>query len=88
MCTHTQTHTHTHTHTRLRYLTDVTLHRTTATGVHLLMARIGAIVGTYMFGQFSYADPTIPIIMVAVVMLIGTIAALPLPRTNRRTALK
>ena len=63
-------------------------HRSTAMGVHLLMARIGAIIGTNLFGEFVNVNPSVPILLVAVVFLLGGVAALPLPKTTRKTLLK
>lgn len=62
--------------------------RTTAAGIHLVAGRIGAIFGTNVFGEFVYVNPSIPIIIVVVVLLIGAVAALPLPKTTRKTQLK
>jgi len=66
-----------HTHT----------YRSTALGMHLLMARIGAIIGTNLFGEFVYISPSIPILLVASVLLVGGVAALPIPKTTRKTLL-
>ena len=62
--------------------------RTTATGTHLLMARIGAILGTNIFGLFVRVDPTIPILTVACLFFVGSVASLGLPKTTRKTLLK
>lgn len=62
--------------------------RTTANGIHLLMARIGAIIGTNIFGEFININPSVPILFVAFVLCVGGIAALPLPKTTRKTQLK
>ena len=62
--------------------------RATAAGIHLLMGRIGAIFGTNIFGAFVHVNPSIPILIVAGVLLVGGIAALPLPKTTRKTLLK
>ena len=56
-------------------------------GVLLLMARIGAIAGTNIFGQFVYVDPSIPILLVACVLCVGGLTAIPLPKTTRKTLL-
>ena len=57
--------------------------RATAAGIHLLMGRIGAIFGTNIFGAFVRVNPSIPILIVAGVLLVGGIAALPLsPRKS------
>lgn len=61
--------------------------RSTAMGVHLLMARIGAILGTNIFGEFVYVNPAIPIFLMASVLFVGGIAAIPLPKTTRKTLL-
>lgn len=71
-----------HTRTMLLYC------RTTAAGVHLVAARIGAIAGTNIFGEFVHVNPSIPIIMVVIMLIIGALAALPLPKTTRKTLLK
>jgi len=55
--------------------------------MHLLMARIGAIIGTNLFGEFVYISPSIPILLVASVLLVGGVAALPIPKTTRKTLL-
>ncbi len=65
-----------------------TLFRTTAAGIHLVAARIGAIFGTNIFGAFVLVNPNIPIFMVVAMLIIGAIAALPLPKTTRKTLLK
>ena len=56
-------------------------------GVHLLMGRIGAITGINLFGEFVNINPSIPILLVAGVLFIGGIAAIPLPKTTRKTLL-
>ena len=67
---------------------SVLMHRATAAGIHLLMGRIGAIFGTNIFGAFVRVNPSIPILIVAGVLLVGGVAALPLPKTTRKTLLK
>jgi VNT family MFS transporter (synaptic vesicle glycoprotein 2) len=62
--------------------------RSTAAGIHLLMARIGAILGTNIFGIFIRVNPFVPILLVALLLLVGGVAALILPKTTRRTLLK
>ena len=57
-------------------------------GIHLLFARIGAIIATNIFGLLLHVNPSIPILLVACVLLVGSIAALPLPKTTRKTLLK
>ena len=69
-------------------LLDFCVCRATAAGIHLLMGRIGAIFGTNIFGAFVRVNPSIPILIVAGVLLVGGIAALPLPKTTRKTLLK
>ena len=54
----------------------------------MLMGRIGAIFGTNIFGAFVRINPSIPILIVAGVLLVGGVAALPLPKTTRKTLLK
>ena len=66
---------------------SVLMYRSTAMGVHFLMGRIGAIVGTNLFGEFVYVSPSIPILLVAGVLLVGGITAIPLPKTTRKTLL-
>lgn len=66
----------------MTYGSDVSS-RSTALGVHLLMARVGAIIGTNLFGVFVYTSPSIPILLVASVLVVGALAALPLPKTTR-----
>ncbi len=53
-----------------------------------MAARIGAIIGTNIFGLFVYVNPSIPIFMVVAMLIIGALAALPLPKTTRKTLLK
>ena len=67
---------------------DFCVYRATAAGIHLLMGRIGAIFGTNIFGAFVRVNPSIPILIVAGVLLVGGVAALPLPKTTRKTLLK
>ena len=62
--------------------------RSTAAGAHFLMARIGAIVGTNIFGFFVLVNPSIPILLVASLLFIGAFAAMVLPMTTRKTLLK
>lgn len=62
--------------------------RTTAAGVHLLMARIGAIFGINIFGVFIRVNPSVPILLVASILFVGGVAALVLPKTTRKTLLK
>lgn len=62
--------------------------RSTAAGIHLLMARIGAIFGSNIFGVFIRVNPSIPILWVASLLIVGGVAALVLPKTTRRTLLK
>ena len=62
--------------------------RSTAAGIHLLCARIGAICGTNIFGAFIRVNPSVPIIFVAVVLFVGAVTALGLPKTTRKTLLK
>lgn len=62
--------------------------RATAAGIHLLMARIGAIIGTNIFGLFIRVNPSVPILLVASVLFVGGVASLGLPKTTRKTLLK
>ena len=62
--------------------------RSTAAGIHLLMARIGAIIGIIIFGLFIRVNPSVPILMVASVLFIGGMTAIGLPKTTRKTLLK
>lgn len=62
--------------------------RTTAAGVHLLMARIGVIFGINIFGVFIRVNPSVPILLVASILFVGGVAALVLPKTTRKTLLK
>ena len=62
--------------------------RSSSQGIHLLFARIGAILGTNLFGLFIHINPTIPILLVACLLLVGSLASLPLPKTTRKTVLK
>lgn len=62
--------------------------RSTAAGVHLLVSRIGAIIGTNIFGVFIRVNPSVPIFLVASVLFVGGVAALVLPKTTRKTLLK
>ena len=62
--------------------------RSTAAGVHLLMARIGAILGTNIFGVFIRVNPSVPILLVASILFVGCLVALGLPKTTRKTLLK
>ena len=52
------------------------------------MVRIGAIMGTYVFGMFSYSNVTIPVLTTAALLSIGAIMSFFLPWSTRRTALK
>ena len=63
-------------------------YRTTAAGIHLVAARVGAIFGTNIFGEFVRVNPSIPILIVVVMLFIGALASLPLPKTTRKTLLK
>ena len=56
-------------------------------GVHFLMARIGAIAGANVFGEFIITSPSIPILLVAGVLLVGGVTATCLPKTTRKTQL-
>jgi len=76
-----------HTHTHTNGCTHTHTYRSTALGMHLLMARIGAIIGTNLFGEFVYISPSIPILLVASVLLVGGVAAIPIPKTTRKTLL-
>ena len=60
----------------------------TSSSVHLLMARIGAIIGTNIFGLFVKMNPSIPILLVASVFLVGSLSSVVLPKTTRDTLLK
>ena len=62
--------------------------RTTAAGLHLLMARIGAIIGTNIFGLFVKVNPSIPILLVASFFLVGSVRSLGVPKTTRNFLLK
>ena len=62
--------------------------RTTAAGLHLLMARIGAIIGTNIFGLFVKVNPSIPILLIASFFLVGSVCFLGIPKTTRKTLLK
>ena len=63
--------------------------RSTASGVFLLLARIGAIMGTYIFGLFtSTSHVAIPVLLTAAILLSSAVLSLFLPRTTRKTALK
>lgn len=62
--------------------------RSTAAGIHLLMARIGAIIGTNLFGLFIRVNPSVPILFVAVILFTGAVTAIGLPKTTRKTLLK
>lgn len=68
--------------------TFLSILRSTASGVHLLMVRIGAIMGTYIFGMFSYSNVTVPVLTTASLLSIGAIMSIFLPWSTRRTALK
>ena len=53
-----------------------------------MFARVGAIIGTNLFGLFIHVNPSIPILLVASVLLVGSLASLPLPKTTRKTILQ
>ena len=72
----------------MEFNVDFAPFRTTAAGVHLVAARVGAIFGTNVFGEFVHVNPSIPILIVAVLLFVGALAALPLPKTTRKTLLK
>ncbi len=63
-------------------------YRTTTSGVLLLFARIGAIIGSYVFGAFSNTSLiSIPILLTAAVLLVSSVFSIFLPKTNRKTPL-
>lgn len=63
--------------------------RSTALSVFILIARIGAIVGSYIFGLFtSTTHVTLPVLLTAGLLFISTVVSVFLPRTTKQTALK
>ena len=63
-------------------------YRTTSSGMLLSVARIGAILGTQIFGLFIHAHPTIPILVTASCFVVGAICCIPLPATTQNTLLE
>lgn len=49
--------------------------------------RIGAIMGTYIFGAFPLSSITFPVLLTAAILSVGTLASLFLPWTTRKTTL-
>lgn len=71
------------------FLDFYSIFRSTAVGVFLLLARIGAIIGTYIFGLFtSTSHVTVPVLLTAAILLTSAILSLMLPWTTRKTSLK
>ena len=68
--------------------TSLPLFRTTASAVGLVSVRIGAILGITLFGLFVDTSPAVPIIMVAVLLSVGAVLALFLPKTTKGTRLE
>ena len=62
--------------------------RATASGILLSVARIGAILGTLVFGLFINTHPSIPILIAGSCFVVAAICCLPLPATNRKTLLE
>jgi len=62
--------------------------RTTASAVGLVSVRIGAILGISLFGLLVATTPAIPIIIVAVLLSVGAVLAVLLPKTTKGTRLE
>ena len=64
-----------HTHT----------HRSTAFGIQSVLGRVGSIIGNVAFGKLIKADPFVPILLVAVLLMIGGVTGvfLPSPRVDK-----
>ena len=62
--------------------------RTTASAVGLVSVRIGAILGISLFGLLVATSPAIPIIIVAILLSLGAVLAVLLPKTTRGTRLE
>ena len=62
--------------------------RTTAGAVGLASVRIGAILGSILFGHFVDVSLIVPILMVASVMAFGAVLSIFLPKTTKRTRLE
>lgn len=62
--------------------------RSTANGILLGAARVGAILGIFLFGLFIDVHPTIPILIAGSCFVAAGICSLPLPATNRKTLLE
>ncbi|XP_046552199.1 synaptic vesicle glycoprotein 2B-like [Haliotis rubra] len=56
--------------------------RTTAFGVQIGMARIGAILGNVVFGELVDIHCAVPMIMVAVLLCLGGLTSIKLPNTT------
>ena len=57
--------------------------RSTAFGIHAGSGRIGAILGNVMFGHLLDVSKVIPILVVALFLTVGAVAALFLPPIYR-----
>ena len=62
--------------------------RSTASGILLSMARVGAILGIVLFGLFINAHPSIPILIAGSCFVVAAVCCIPLPATNRKTYLE
>lgn len=62
--------------------------RTTASAVGLVSVRVGAILGITLFGLLAATSPAIPIILVAVLLSVGAVLALLIPKTTKGTRLE
>nr|XP_054752323.1 synaptic vesicle glycoprotein 2B-like [Lytechinus pictus] len=58
--------------------------RSTALGVQSVLNRLGAIIGSLMFGVLIDLNCAIPMILIAVLLAIGGLTALALPNTSKK----
>ena len=81
---------HGYTGTHIPSLSDPALShthilRSTAFGIQSVMGRVGSIIGNVAFGKLIKVDPFVPILLVAVLLMVGGVTAvfLPSPRVDR-----
>lgn len=60
--------------------------RTTAFGIQAAIGRLGSIASSLVFGEFSDADPALPMTVTGVVLFASAMCCLALPDTGRGTA--
>ena len=72
----------------MKTLTIIIPYRSTSSGILLSTARVGAILGTVLFGLFINVHPTIPILITGSCFVAAAICSLLLPATSRKTVLE